>query len=757
MNRNSCSFTGLTAIVCLTAASFILCFAAELFIFSTANAKSIDRQAVAERHAITDGANFEIPLGNGEFCFNVDATGLQTFRGNTMAHWGWHSFPLPEGFTAADVPETATFQQGRNQPGRGDNSFPPEKGAIRTWLFDNAHSANLARVRLVRSNGQPIGFGDLKNLKRRYDLWTGIHRSEFELDGQPVLVESVVEMNADALAVRCQSPLFKSGALFLTIDFPYPALNTNPWSGDFNKPDAHTSKIERTNPSGTRAIVVRSEDDLNYTVRAAANVPLETRSDNPHEFRCGNSDADSAENASSNVLILRLEFSLTDSADPRQEPLEYRKSIPGPANAAALKSGLNALSDADFTEIQKSASGAWIQFWQTGAAIDLSESKDPRWFELERKIVLSQYLMRANSAGSWPSAETGLMGVDGWRSQFHGEMIYWHLSHYFLWNRPELADDALKCYQKFIPLAKQLAQQLGYKGAQWPKSTSFNGRTAPWSGNQVLLWKQPHPILFAELEYRIRPTRQTLDKWAEIIDLTAQFMADYPTQDENGMYHLSSVMPPSETGITSDTVFDLAYWRWGLENANRWRERLGQPRNADWDRIRQNLAPLPLKEGLAANESVFVHAPGWQTTYETRTWEHPDIVGVLGMLPPTDGVDPAVAGRSVLKCFQTWQWNRVWGWDFPWTAMGAAKTGQPEIAVDILCHESPRNAYDLRGVNANNPCPYLPGNGGTLYAVALMVAGWDGGPEVDREKGEAPGFPRNGQWVVRQEGFNKAP
>ena len=34
----------------------------------------------------------------------------------------------------------------------------------------------------------------------------------------------------------------------------------------------------------------------------------------------------------------------------------------------------------------------------------------------------------------------------------------------------------------------------------------------------------------------------------------------------------------------------------------------------------------------------------------------------------------------------------------------------------------------MRGVNTGGPCPYLPGNGGLLYAVAMMAAGWDGAP-----------------------------
>ena len=68
---------------------------------------SINRQALVARHNIKlSDSRLVIPLGNGEFCFNTDRTGLQTFGGNTMAHWAWHEFPLPEGITEADLPKT---------------------------------------------------------------------------------------------------------------------------------------------------------------------------------------------------------------------------------------------------------------------------------------------------------------------------------------------------------------------------------------------------------------------------------------------------------------------------------------------------------------------------------------------------------------------------------------------------------------------------------------------------------------------------
>ena len=146
---------------------------------------------------------------------------------------------------------------------------------------------------------------------------------------------------------------------------------------------------------------------------------------------------------------------------------------------------------------------------------------------------------------------------------------------------------------------------------------------------------------------------------------------------------------------------------------------MGLPREPHWDEVRHHLAPLPVSDG------VFVHSVEWLDTYSKRAWEHPDPVGVFGMLPPVDGVDAKIARRTVAKVWTTWNWNRCWGWDFPWMAMAAARTGQPQMAVEALLKESPLNGYSIEGMNGGW---YLPGNGGLLYAVAMMAAGWDGTP-----------------------------
>ena len=82
--------------------------------------------------------------------------------------------------------------------------------------------------------------------------------------------------------------------------------------------------------------------------------------------------------------------------------------------------------------------------------------------------------------------------------------------------------------------------------------------------------------------------------------------------------------------------------------------------------------------------------------------------------------------------------------------------GDPEKAVDLLCTSARKFAFDVHGLADMWPFPYFPANGGLLTAVAMMCAGWDGLPKgVPGSTGESPGFPKDGSWVVRYEGFNR--
>ena len=119
---------------------------------------------------------------------------------------------------------------------------------------------------------------------------------------------------------------------------------------------------------------------------------------------------------------------------------------------------------------------AWPAFWREGGAIDLSESRDPRWKELERRIVLSQYLMKVNESGSQPPQESGLVN-NGWFGRFHLEMVWWHLTHWALWNRWADIERTRRFYLRLLPQARALAKVQGYEGARWPKCIGPDARS----------------------------------------------------------------------------------------------------------------------------------------------------------------------------------------------------------------------------------------------------------------------------------------
>jgi len=107
---------------------------------------------------------------------------------------------------------------------------------------------------------------------------------------------------------------------------------------------------------------------------------------------------------------------------------------------------------------------------------------------------------------------------------------------------------------------------------------------------------------------------------------------------------------------------------------------------------------------------------------------------------------------TMSKVRQAWNWNAVWGWDFPMLSMCAARTGDQRTAVDMLLTPTRGFQFNACGLSTGGPFPYFPSNGGLLYAVAMMAAGWD-----DATERNAPGFPDDGSWVVKWEGLKKAP
>lgn len=694
--------------------SLVSLFCLSVFLPLSVMGEPIDREAVVKRHRVcTTGTLLKSPaqVGNGKFAFGMDITGLQTFVPfNTLSDWSWHSFPLPEGMRAEDYRPVVVETHGKRIAYELRNPDQPE---LSEWLTKNPHRYNLGRIgfRLLREDGTEAREIDLGNARQEIDLWTGVVYSRFELNRKEVKVRTVCHPDKDMIGVSIESELLNDGNMSIYLDFPYPdGRYFKHYIGRYDTISGHTSTFEKLAPNSVR--IARTMDDTHYyaTLDWTGPATFSRESEKAHTF----------------LLQPRhtSTFSFTCCFSP--EPV------------------------ADVTEpvasIERKSAVSWEKYWRSGAAVDLSGSKDPRWLELERRIVLSQYLMRANESGLFPPQESGLVN-NGWFGRFHFEMIWWHGVHYGLWNRMECFDNYLNVYKDFMPEALERAKSEGRSGARWPKCTGNFNREWPGSAHAYLIWHEPHPIYFAEMQYRQKPVPETLEKWKDVVLNTADYMADYLFYDKKTKQY---VLGPPVVVVSENTdplqtinpIFELGYFRYGLRTALEWADRLGlsEKRTKKWKEVLSKMAPLPVADGVY---TTYEGIPDMWTKY---TYEHPALTGVYGMLPG-DGVDLPTFKRTLEKVSKEWQFNRIWGWDFPMLAMAAARTGQPALAIDMLMHPSAGFQFDEHGLATGGPFPYFPSNGALLTAVAMMCGGWGG------SEGEAPGFPKDGSWTVRYEGF----
>ena len=254
------------------------------------------------------------------------------------------------------------------------------------------------------------------------------------------------------------------------------------------------------------------------------------------------------------------------------------------------------------------------------------------------------------------------------------EMFFWHSAHWALWNNWDLLDRASGVYSRFLASSIQRAQvQEHYSaGARWSKMTDPSGRSAPGEINELLIWQQPHPLVFAEYEYRAalagtRPggasANATLARWAPVVRATADFMAAYSRWNASTrvfdlgppMYVVSEDTAPN---ATRNPAFELAYWRFGLAHAAEWVGRLGEDAPPAWGQVREGLAPLPIEGGLYA---VYEGIPAdfWDTP--TYTNDHPALVGLYGWLPQTPGVNLSMAKATAEKVWTHWNIINCWG------------------------------------------------------------------------------------------------
>ncbi|WP_294066313.1 hypothetical protein [Proteiniphilum sp. UBA1028] len=686
----------------------------------------IDRLALVKRNnpRITEfEALSSLSVGNGNFAVTVDATGLQTFPEiyaegvplGTQSQWGWHSFPNIEDFTAEETLKDYNFR-GWNEPYAVQFNEPGRSQAAADYFRVNPHRLHLGYIglELTDPEGNMLNSEKLTDMNQELDLWEGVIHSRFMVGVDTAVVKTAVHPDKDRLAVSLQSPLIGKGMMQVNLRFPYPTGGHADDATDWNMPEKHRTEIV-------------AQDEHSYLLKRTLD---------------------------STVYYVALQFE--GEATLTEKGAHYFVLTPGSDSFAFTCTFTEKLPEADAVPVQESfeaSSDYWTAFWQNGGAVDFSKSTDERAAELERRVVLSQYLMAIQSAGIYPPQETGLT-YNSWYGKFHLEMHWWHAVHFALWNRTELLERSMDWYATAYPKAKAIAERQQFEGVRWMKMTDPSATEAPSKVGSFLIWQQPHFIYMAELIYRNNPTEEVLEKYGFLVEETAEFMASFATYDElEGRYVLKGIIPAQETLRASETInppFELSYWHYAMSVAQQWRERAGQKRKPQWDELIDKLSPLAYN-----SDGLYLASEDATDTYKDIrfTSDHPAVLGALGMMPECKLVRRDYMQNTLNWIWDNWNWGKTWGWDYPMTAMSAARLGDPEKAVGALLMDKRTNTYLVNGHNYQDARlrVYLPGNGGLLTAVAMMCAGWDG-----NEK-NTPGFPKNGKWNVQWEGLAPMP
>ncbi|MDE7456279.1 MAG: glycoside hydrolase family 88 protein [Prevotella sp.] len=730
----------------------------EMLGYTTENiTASIDREAVLFRNrpVITSADPLaSLTVGNGHFATTVDVTGLQTYvddykQGvplNAMSDWGWHAFPNKDNLTPTETEKS--FDLGHGHPEIYAVEYKKAEDGrhkLATEYFRiNPHRLNLGAVglQLQDKSGHPIALKSLTDIHQTLNLWQGEITSNYQADGEKVNVTTIGLPDRDAAAWRIMTPLFAKKQAAVTLRLPYPTGKHADDASDWNQDERHTSRI--VSQYANAAVIKHHLDTTTYYIYIRWEGQAKISEAKPHTFL------------------------LTTDADALAFEVEYR-----PVHHDATTT----IPPFRFDAAQKTTQKFWHRFWTETAFADFGQCTDPRAPELERRVVLSQYLTRINCANSMPPQETGLT-YNTWFGRPHLEMTWWHAVDFALWNQPKVVRQMLDWYNTTAyPVAKKIAQRQGFKGIRWMKMTDPWAGEAPSNTGSFLIWQQPHYIYLAEEMYRAEPTDKTLKLYGKQVEETAEFMADFVSYDaKSKKYYLKGATAMQESmskDFSYNHPFELAYWYYGLSVAQQWRERQGLERNPQWDKIMRNLTPVPTtKEGIITaglpkgkttglkSFDPFNTVGGGAAAVSTETFDekcrndHPACLGSFGLLPANPVCNDTVAANKTLDwVMKHWNFQTTWGWDYGMIAMAAARLGDSKTALDALLIDTQKNTYLKNGHNfqtADRLRLYLPGNGALLTAVAMMCAGWDGCQDVLN-----PGFPKDGQWNVRWEGLHR--
>lgn len=269
-------------------------------------------------------------------------------------------------------------------PYRSKNKITPKKPWTTTSV--NPHRLQLGNVGLeiIKKDGTLAGPADIQNINQRLDLWTGIIHSTFSIEGESVEVMTACDDLQEAVSFRIKSHLLNLHRLNVRLRFPYPNGQFKDVGNNWGSDEAHQSVPMALENQGL--LIKRKLDSTNYRVSAYWTGRASWKQAGPHYF------------------LVKPEMVKDDSWGLTVNFCQLTKR-----------------EVSSFALISSSSIKAWKKFWNSGGAVDFSGSTDPRAHELERRVILSQYLTKIQCSSDYPPQETGLT-YNSWYGKPHLEM-----------------------------------------------------------------------------------------------------------------------------------------------------------------------------------------------------------------------------------------------------------------------------------------------------------------------------------------------
>ena len=147
-------------------------------------------------------------VGNGDFAFTADVTGMQTFEEyyynnglplETRTTWTWHSFPNPQNLQLKDAMKASDFH------GRPVFYASIQHSPAGDYFRKNPQPLPMGQISLGDDKNQPLKPEMIQDINQKMDLWKGLVISQYKMDDQPVLVETVSHPEWSQVAFKIKS------------------------------------------------------------------------------------------------------------------------------------------------------------------------------------------------------------------------------------------------------------------------------------------------------------------------------------------------------------------------------------------------------------------------------------------------------------------------------------------------------------------------------------------------------------------------